>query len=195
MAETVKSGRRISLRKLSMTLGQPHDSAFWICHSGPAMFAVIRHHKLLPHFRGNQMKINRLSVFGLCAAVSLLASAQSIDPPKEILVNTADLEARNPFDGIQSKSVYTYTTALFFITIEAGSSSAHHNHAEEQTMLFHSGRVRAIVDDREYEVVEGDVLVIPAWVPHQMVAIEDSSWTEVHGPGINNSRAWEMAGN
>lgn len=141
------------------------------------------------------MKINRLSVFGLCAAVSLLASAQSIDPPKEILVNTAELEARNPFDGIQSKSVYTYTTALFFITIEAGSSSAHHNHAEEQTMLFHSGRVRAIVDDREYEVGEGDVLVIPAWVPHQMVAIEDSSWTEVHGPGINNSRAWEMAGN
>ena len=62
-------------------------------------------------------------------------------------------------------------------------------------MLFHSGRVRALVGDREYEVDEGDVLIIPAWIPHQMVTIEDSSWTEVHGPGINNSRAWEMVGN
>ena len=141
------------------------------------------------------MKFNRLSVFGLCAAMSLLASAQSIDPPEERLVNTADLEERNPFDGILSKAVYTYTTALFFITIEAGSSSSHHNHAEEQIMLFHSGRVRAMVGDHEHEVGEGDVLVIPAWIPHQMVAIEDSSWTEVHGAGINNSRAFEMAEN
>lgn len=141
------------------------------------------------------MKIKRLAIFGLCAAVSLLASAQSIDPPKERLVNVADLETRNPFDGIVSKSVYTFTTAIFFITIEAGSSSSHHNHPDEQTMMFHSGRVRAMVGDREYEVGEGDVLVIPAYVPHQMVAIEDSSWTEVHGAGVNNSRAWEMAGN
>ena len=141
------------------------------------------------------MKFNRLPVFALCAAISLLASAQSIDPPKERLVNTAELEARTPFDGILSKALFTYTTALFFITIEAGSSSANHNHAEEQIMLFHSGRVRAVVGDREYEVVEGDVLVIPAWIPHQMVAIEDSAWTEVHGPGINNSRAFEMADN
>ena len=141
------------------------------------------------------MQIRRLSVLGLCASLSLLASAQSINPPKEILLHLADLQVFNPYDGIYSKAVYTDTTALFFIDIEAGSRSAHHNHPDEQTMLIHSGRVRAIVGDREYEVVEGDVLFIPGYVPHQMVAIEDSSWTEVHGPGFNNARKWEMAGN
>lgn len=141
------------------------------------------------------MRFKRLSVFGLCASLSLLASAQSINPPAEKLLRLAELEARNPFPGIQSKFVYTDTTALFFITIEAGSSSSHHNHPDEQTMIIHSGRVRAIVGDREYEVVEGDILLIPGYIPHQMVAIEDSSWTEVHGPGFNNSRKWETAGN
>lgn len=141
------------------------------------------------------MKFKRLSVFGICASLSLLASAQSINPPKEILLNTAELETNNPFEGVFSKRVYTDTTAIFLISIEAGSSSAHHNHPDEQTMLFHSGRVRAIVGDREYEVGEGDILLIPGYIPHQMVAIEDSSWTEVHGPGFNNARKWEMAGN
>lgn len=137
------------------------------------------------------MNIKRLTIPGLCALVSILASAQSINPPEEILVNTADLSVRVPYDGVHVKTVYTDTTLLFFISIDAGSSSAHHNHPDEQTMLFHSGRVRATVDDEQYEVGAGDVLIVPAYVPHQFVALEDSTWTEVHGPGFNNTRKWE----
>lgn len=141
------------------------------------------------------MQIKRLSAIGLCASLSILASAQSISPPREIHLNTENLDTRMPFEGVFVKSVYTDTTLLFFITIEAGSSSAHHNHPDEQTMLFHSGRVRATVGDNEYEVGAGDIIIVPSYVPHQFVAIEDSTWTEVHGPGFNNSRKWEMAGN
>ena len=136
------------------------------------------------------MNIKKLWVFGLFASLSLLASAQNISPPAEKLLKLADLQVFNPYDGIYSKALYTDTTALFFIDIEAGSSSANHNHPDEQAMVIHTGRVRAIVGDREYEVVAGDVLLIPSYIPHQMVAIEDSSWTEVHGPGFNNSRKW-----
>lgn len=134
------------------------------------------------------MKFRTVTVFGLLASFSFFAAAQSIKPPKEIHLNTSDLGVRNPFPGIESRSVMTDTTWLVFIEIEAGSTSAHHNHADEQTMLVHSGRVRATVEDREYELVAGDVLIIPSYVPHQMLAIEDSTWTEVHGPGFNNSR-------
>jgi len=137
------------------------------------------------------VKFKRATVFGLCISLSLLASAQSINPPKEILVNTSDLDTRNPFDGITSSGVMTDTTWIIFITIEAGSSSAHHNHPDEQTMILHSGRVRATVEDREYVMEPGDVLILPSYVPHQMVAIEDSTWTEVHGPGFNNARKFE----
>ena len=137
------------------------------------------------------MKIRELAILGLCASVSLLAAAQNINPPKEILLNTADLDVRVPYDGVHVKTVYTDTTLLFFISIDAGSSSAHHNHADEQTMLIHSGRVRARVGNKQYELGAGDVLMVPSYVPHQFVAIEDSTWTEVHGPGFNNSRKWE----
>jgi len=137
------------------------------------------------------MSIKRLTIPGLCVLVSVLASAQSISPPEEILINTADLGVRVPYDGVHVKTVYTDTTLLFFITIEAGSSSAHHNHPAEQTMILHSGRVRATVEDREYVMEPGDVLILPSYVPHQMVAIEDSTWTEVHGPGFNNARKFE----
>lgn len=141
------------------------------------------------------MYIKRLSFFGIFASLSLVAAAQNINPPAEKLVRMNELDSRNPYEGIVSRYFYSDTTALFFITIEAGSESAHHNHPDEQTMLIHSGRVRAIVGDREYEVVEGDILFIPSYIPHQMIAIEDSSWTEVHGPGFNNALKWEMAGN
>lgn len=137
------------------------------------------------------MKFKQLSVIGLLTSFAIVAAAQSINAPKEIHVNTADLGTRNPFPGIVSRSVMTDTTWIVFIEIEAGSSSAHHNHPDEQTMLVHSGRVRAVVEDREYELVAGDVLIIPAYVPHQMHSIEDSTWTEVHGPGFNNARKWE----
>jgi len=140
------------------------------------------------------MNFKRLSILGLLASVALVAAAQ-INAPEEIHVNTANLNVRVPFEGVHVKTVYTDTTLLFFIEIDAGSSSAHHNHPDEQTMLFHSGRVRAIVEDKEYDMGAGDVLIIPAYVTHQFIAVEDSSWTEVHGPGFNNTRKWEMAGN
>lgn len=116
------------------------------------------------------MKIRRLTPFALCAGAALVAAAQSINPPAIKLVHTADLDVRVPFDGVHVKTVYTDTTLLFFIEIDAGSSSAHHNHADEQTMLIHSGRVRAVVGDNEYELVGGDVLMVPSYVPHQFNA-------------------------
>ena len=141
------------------------------------------------------MTIRKLLALGVCALLSLVAGAQSINPPKEIHLNTADLDVRIPYDGVHVKTVYTDTTLLFFIEIDAGSSSAHHNHADEQTMLFHSGRVRAVVGDREYEVGAGDVIIVSSYIPHQFHAIEDATWTEVHGPGFNNARKWESANN
>ena len=138
------------------------------------------------------MKFKKLSVFCLLSSLALVAAAQNIHPAKEILLNTSDLGVRNPYPGIESRSVMTDTTWIVFIDIEAGSTSAHHNHPDEQTMLVHSGRVEATVEDRKYELVAGDVLIIPSYVPHQMLALEDSTWTEVHGPGFNNARKWTM---
>ena len=135
--------------------------------------------------------LNRIAAVALCVSFSLGVAAQSVSPPKERLLNRADIETANPFEGIYSKRVYTDTVWITMVTIEAGKASREHNHPDEQTMLFHTGRVRAFVRENEYVVGPDDILIIPSYVPHQFEAIEDATWTEVHGPGFNNSPRWE----
>ena len=127
----------------------------------------------------------------LGVALSLGVAAQSIAPPQERLLNRADIVAANPFEGVYSKRLYTDTVYITMVTMEAGGASGRHNHPDEQTMLFHTGRARAYVGENEYVVGPDDILIIPAYIPHHIEAIEDSTWTEVHGPGFNNSPRWE----
>lgn len=134
--------------------------------------------------------INRLFAAGLTLFLASFVSAQDAAPPKERLLNRADIVAANPFEGIYSKRLYTDTVYITMVTVEAGRASGHHNHPDEQTMLFHTGRVRAFVGENEYEVGPGDILIIPSYVAHHFEAIEDATWTEVHGPGFNNSAKW-----
>lgn len=135
--------------------------------------------------------LKRIAAVALCVSFSLGVAAQSVSPPKERLLNRADIEAANPYEGIYSKRVYTDTVWITMVTIEAGRASGEHNHPDEQTMLFHTGRVRAFVGENEYVVGPDDILIIPSYVPHHFEAIEDATWTEVHGPGFNNSARWE----
>ena len=133
----------------------------------------------------------RFAAVALCISLSLGAAAQSVSPPKERLLNRADIEAANPFEGVYSKRLYTDTVYITMVTMEAGGASGEHNHPDEQTMLFHTGRARAFVGENEYVVGPDDILIIPAYIPHHIEAIEDSTWTEVHGPGFNNGPRWE----
>ena len=139
--------------------------------------------------------INTLIAIGLAMFLASFVAAQNVVPPKERLLNRADIEAANPFEGVYSKRLYTDTVWITMVTVEAGGASVAHNHPDEQTMLFHTGRVRAFVGENEYEVGPGDILVIPSYIPHHVEAIEDSTWTEVHGPGFNNSAKWAESGN
>ena len=133
----------------------------------------------------------RIAGIALFVSISLDVAAQSVSPPQERLLNRADIVAANPFEGVYSKRLYTDTVYITMVTMEAGKASRLHNHPDEQTMLFHTGRARAYVGENEYVVGPDDILIIPAYVPHYIEAIEDSTWTEVHGPGFNNSPRWE----
>ena len=123
--------------------------------------------------------------------LALGVAAQTITPPRERLLNRNDVEPANPYEGVYSQRIYTDTVWITLVTVEAGAGSAPHNHPDEQTMLFHTGRTRAYVGDNEYELGAGDILIIPSYVPHHFEAIEDATWTEVHGPGFNNAPRWE----
>jgi len=59
----------------------------------------------------------KLAWTGLCASLSLGVAAQSVTLPKERLLNRADIEAANPYEGIYSKRLYTDTVWITMVTI------------------------------------------------------------------------------
>jgi unsaturated pyranuronate lyase len=55
-----------------------------------------------------------------------------------------------------------------------GAVIPRHSHVSEQYSVILAGTVRFIFDDRQVDVASGEILFIPANVPHSVEALEDS---------------------
>ena len=123
------------------------------------------------------------------AALTILAlfagfSTAQIVEPKGTVQNFNDIESFSPMEGITVRSVVGDTVRFSRIEAVEGATSPNHNHANEQFVFLLSGSLRCLVGDDEYILVPGDVAVFPAWVPHNLTALEDSVWFESHGAGF-----------
>ena len=121
-----------------------------------------------------------LTVFALFAGFS---TAQIVEP-KGTVQNYSDIEPITPMEGITARGVVGDTVRLSRIEAVEGATSPNHNHANEQFVYLLSGSLRCLVGDDEYILEPGDVAVFPAWVPHNLTALEDSVWVEAHGAGF-----------
>ena len=119
----------------------------------------------------------------LLAGVTIASSAQVVDP-KGSVQNLADVEVRNAIEGIHSHRFDGNTVRFTRVEADQGARSPDHNHANEQFLFLQSGSLRGLLGDDEYLLVPGDVVWIPAYVRHHMIALEDSVWLEAHGPGF-----------
>jgi quercetin dioxygenase-like cupin family protein len=63
-----------------------------------------------------------------------------------------------------------------------GAVVPRHSHVSEQFSLILSGALKFIFDDREVVVRGGEVLYIPANVPHSAVALEDTVDVDFFAP-------------
>jgi|GEM_PF-1010415 len=126
--------------------------------------------------------ISALAVFFI-TAVHTSAYGQVVDP-KVHHFNIADIPAYNTDrKGIGSQLVYGATVFIPFVTMDKGTASTNHNHADEQIMILLSGRIKAYVGDDVYNLDKDDIIIIPSYIPHYVEALEDSRWIEVHGVG------------
>jgi len=86
------------------------------------------------------------------------------------------------------------------VLLRAGCDVPTHAHGNEQFAIIVSGRIRfglGVVDSperREVELVGGQVLQLPAWVPHSALAIEDTVVLDMFSPpsattGIDRPRS------
>jgi quercetin dioxygenase-like cupin family protein len=95
----------------------------------------------------------------------------------------SDVELRAFDDGRKVRRISASTVGLIRVDWPEGAATTPHNHANELVLSVIEGRLRAISGDQEFIMEAGDVVVIPAWVEHSYVALEDSLTLEAAGPG------------
>ena len=74
------------------------------------------------------------------------------------------------------------SATLSQLMMKSGAVVPRHSHVNEQYSWIISGALKFIFDDREIVVSAGEVLLIPAHVPHSAVAMEDTLDVDFFAP-------------
>jgi quercetin dioxygenase-like cupin family protein len=82
------------------------------------------------------------------------------------------LERLNPF--VDRQFVFGEKGMLARLVLRAGASVPLHSHENEQITYILEGALKFNLPDREVTVRAGEILVIPAHVPHSAEALEDT---------------------
>jgi quercetin dioxygenase-like cupin family protein len=86
----------------------------------------------------------------------------------------AQIEPERMTDLITRQMVNGENATVARLLLSRGAVVPRHSHVSEQYSLIFSGNLKFIFDDHEVEVNAGEVLYIPANVPHSAVAMEDT---------------------
>jgi quercetin dioxygenase-like cupin family protein len=68
------------------------------------------------------------------------------------------------------------------ITLQKGSYVPKHSHVSEQLTYVIEGSLRFLIEGKEIMVNTGEILVIPAWVPHEATAVEHTVELDIFSP-------------
>jgi quercetin dioxygenase-like cupin family protein len=90
------------------------------------------------------------------------------------------VEQLNPLIGRQMLHTETMTVAR--IILAKGALVPRHQHPNEQITNVLEGRLRFVLGDEEQIVAAGSTVLIPANVPHEVEALEDSIALDVFSP-------------
>lgn len=94
--------------------------------------------------------------------------------------NDVSKEQLNPLFARRCIHGDTLTVAKVYLT--KGSVVPEHSHPNEQISIMEEGALRFLIGGEEIVVSAGEVLRIPANVPHSAVAIEDTVGIDVFSP-------------
>ena len=93
---------------------------------------------------------------------------------------TMEVEKLN--DTISRQMISGENATLSQLFLKRGAVVPRHSHVNEQYSWIISGALKFIFDDREIVVGAGEVLLIPAHVPHSAVAMEDTVDVDFFAP-------------
>ena len=93
---------------------------------------------------------------------------------------TVEVEKLN--DLLSRQMISGENATISQLLMKRGAAVPRHSHVNEQYSWILSGALKFIFDDREIVVHAGEVLLIPAHVPHSAIALEDTVDVDFFAP-------------
>ncbi len=106
--------------------------------------------------------------------------AASAHPAQHIPWHTIPLEELNPL--LQRQFVVGQEIMVARVLLKKGCVVPEHSHHNEQLTYILDGALKFWIDGRELVVHSGEVLCIPAHMPHKAEALEDTVDLDVFNP-------------
>jgi quercetin dioxygenase-like cupin family protein len=123
----------------------------------------------------------KASIRGKKAAKRLTRTAASPKAElKHIPWNSVELEDLNPL--LQRQMVWGQGVMLARVLLKKGCVVPMHSHLNEQLTYILEGALKFLIDGREIVVNAGEVLTIPAHMPHQAEALADTVDLDIFHP-------------
>jgi len=85
-----------------------------------------------------------------------------------------EMEVEKLNERISRQMISGESATLSQLLLKTGAVVPRHSHVNEQYSWIVSGSLKFIFDDREVLLNAGEVLLIPAHMPHSAVAMEDT---------------------
>lgn len=98
------------------------------------------------------------------------------------VIEFENLPAEKLSDKITRRYVHGEKGMLVRFELKKGALIPKHHHPNEQITYILSGRVKVTMDGDDHIVKSGEVLIIPANVPHSFEALEDTIDIDVFAP-------------
>src|SRR5579863_881792 len=89
-------------------------------------------------------------------------------------------EKMNPL--LSRRVIHTEQLTIANLWLAKGAVVPMHDHLNQQVTMLKSGSLEFEMEGRRFVLKAGDVLVIPPDVPHRVVALEDSTVTDLFTP-------------
>src|SRR5580700_5140801 len=108
--------------------------------------------------------------------------------PKETFVSKLEktswkaIEVEKLNDLLSRQMISGDNATVSQLLLRRGAVVPRHSHVNEQYSWIISGTLKFVFDDREIIVSAGEVLLIPAHVPHSAVAVEDTVDVDFFAP-------------
>lgn len=95
------------------------------------------------------------------------------------------MEKERLTDQLSRRIITAERAMLTHVYLDKGAVVPMHSHDNEQITYVISGVLRFWIEDEDSEPIDvkaGEVLVLPSWVPHKAIALEDTLDVDIFTP-------------